>query len=150
MEEIILERIASLPFGMFGRIDFGEKTLYTVEREWKNNERMISCIPNGIYTCKRGFFNRGGYETIEICDVPDRSHILFHIANFPRELNGCIGLGESIGIITTVRGPELGVINSRVAFNYFCDKMLSLTPFKLIIRTSVYHFPPFNTFADGL
>jgi len=137
---ITLERIASLPFGVFGKIDLEGRTLYTVEREWRNNERMVSCIPNGVYTCERAFFNRGGYPTFEITHVPLRTSILFHVANFPHELNGCIGLGDSIGVIQSLGGPKLGVRNSRLTFDWFYDLMLPLTPFELIARTFTEDF----------
>lgn len=137
---LYLDRIASFEFGVFGRITLPNKTLYTVEREWNNNQKSISCIPNGEYKCRLAYFNRGKYQTFEVTNVPDRSNILFHIANFSHELNGCIGLGEEIGVIWTAKGPKLGIKHSRRAFEYFYHYMLSLTPFELIIRTSEEDF----------
>ena len=138
---IYLNRFAFFEFGTFGKIVFPDKVLFTVEREWKDNIPNESCIPNGEYECRLQYFNRGGYQTIEVCNVPNRSNILFHIANFPSELNGCIGLGEEIGTIFTVKGPKLGVKNSRKAFEYFYHTLGFSTPFTLSIRNSEEDFP---------
>jgi len=31
---------------------------------------------------------------VQIMDVPDRTFILFHTANFPYDVEGCIGVGD--------------------------------------------------------
>ena len=33
-------------------------------------------------------------DVVQILDVPDRTFILFHVANFPHDVEGCIGLGS--------------------------------------------------------
>ena len=38
--------------GTFGTIDLGNRLIHTVEREWLNNEPMVSCIPAGTYDVK--------------------------------------------------------------------------------------------------
>lgn len=66
---------------------------YTIERPWKNNERRVSCIPTGEYVGLIHHSPRFG-KTIWIQDVPDRSEILIHPANFASELMGCIAPGQ--------------------------------------------------------
>ena len=62
----------------------------SIELPWKNNQRNISCIPEGIYpmVLRR---SRRFSEHLLIQDVPDRDFILIHPANDARkELRGCI------------------------------------------------------------
>lgn len=68
----------------------------TLELPWKNNERRASCIPTGVYPVRY----RKDYESmlcdydhLEVENVPDRSHILFHIGNFFTDILGCIITG---------------------------------------------------------
>lgn len=78
-----------------------KRKCYAVELPWKNNEKRVSCIPDGSYPLifkKSGrFYNR--YKAkfkhqfiLEIGRVPDgRYAILMHIANYPlSELLGCV------------------------------------------------------------
>lgn len=65
---------------------------HTMENPWLNNIRKDSCIPTGTYTCKPVVSPRFG-KTIEVTDVPNRSHILFHAGNSPADTDGCILIG---------------------------------------------------------
>lgn len=67
----------------------------TIERRWKNNARGVSCIPTGVYLVRLGYYHRGGYPAFELQDVPGRSHIKIHAANYASELEGCIGVGRT-------------------------------------------------------
>ena len=79
----------------------GELQLYTVERPWLNNEKNISCIPPGIYNIQQ--FNSKKHpdsfllinRNLGVGNDPlsQRTACLFHSANFPYEVNGCIGPG---------------------------------------------------------
>lgn len=68
----------------------------TLELPWKNNERKVSCIPEGTYmvwkmkpTAKRQ------YEYFWVQDVPGRDSILFHPGNYTRQILGCLLPGEN-------------------------------------------------------
>lgn len=52
------------------------------------------CIPAGRYLAKLTKSPHLGYVTPELQDVPGRSEIRIHVANFPRELLGCTAVGE--------------------------------------------------------
>lgn len=65
---------------------------YTVERPWKNNKPHISCIQAGVYEAFTRVSPTNG-KVIELKDVPGRSHIQLHIANWAWQLEGCIGPG---------------------------------------------------------
>lgn len=90
MRELTLHRFCYAPFGVYGRFDLEGEWLFTVEPAWLDNAPFVSCIPDGEYTCRARQFYRGGYPAIEIADVPGRSAILFHKANWPHELGGCV------------------------------------------------------------
>jgi hypothetical protein len=52
------------------------------------------CIPVGVYKVILTPSPRLGYVTPELLDVPGRTAIRIHIANFPRELLGCTAVGD--------------------------------------------------------
>lgn len=65
----------------------------TLERGWRENQRNISCVPEGIYDLKLEHSPRFRKELWELYGVPNRSECKFHAANYWRQLNGCISLG---------------------------------------------------------
>ena len=87
--------------------------IFSLENPWLNNQRNVSCIPEGIYLCK--WLERSGsgkYKKVwHVQDVVNRTGILFHAGNYPRHTMGCILPGMSKG--------ENVVYSSRVAL----DKM---------------------------
>ena len=85
---------------------------YTIERPWLDNRPSESCIPDGLYECRPRYFHHGGYDAIEVCDVPGRSDILFHKANVSTDVRGCIAPGTTIGILA----GQVAVLNSAGAF----------------------------------
>lgn len=75
-----------------GQLDVGELTVYTLELPWHDNKRRISCIPDGVYKVKKHYSPKFG-RCFWLQDVPNRSEILIHPANYTRELLGCIAVG---------------------------------------------------------
>jgi hypothetical protein len=69
-------------------------TSQSLERGWLNNAKMISCIPEGVYPLRLERSDRFNMDLWEVYDVPNRSECKYHAANFSRQLNGCIALGE--------------------------------------------------------
>lgn len=74
----------------------------TLELPYKDNERNVSCIPEGHYNVVQRSSPKYGNH-LHVLDVPNRSLILFHHANFagsknPRtghsDLRGCIAVGR--------------------------------------------------------
>lgn len=87
----------------------GKLICNTIELPWKNNERRVSCIPEGKYFIRKRYSQKFKWH-LEIVDVKNRSLILFHPANNAlKELNGCIAP------VTKLSGPGLGLM-SRAAF----------------------------------
>ena len=89
----LLRRFAYLESGTLGRLTMGNWGCFTIERPWKDNQPNVSCIPEGVYACQP-FSGERFKDVIQIMDVPHRSYILFHVANFPHDIEGCIGVGD--------------------------------------------------------
>jgi hypothetical protein len=92
--------------GVVGMLKNGSKFLaYTLELEWRNNQRRKSCIPKGtyeiVYRDFGGYYNRYNERfddhkkgVLELQNVKDRSDILIHIGNRPKDTLGCILVGS--------------------------------------------------------
>lgn len=87
----------------------------TVERPWKDNARGVSCIPPGEYSMIFTLSARFHKKLYILENVPDRSGIRIHAANYPHELEGCIALGLT-------HGPRM-VHSSRIAMDKFHAEM---------------------------
>lgn len=111
----------------------------TIEREWHNNIPRISCIPAASYRCVRDTFHRGGYPCFTILDVPGRSLIKFHRANFEENLLGCVGVGLGMAVLrgrdedSGQKVQKLAVRSSRIAFDAWMDTLEGLDEFMLHI-----------------
>jgi hypothetical protein len=67
----------------------------TLELPWKNNERMVSCIPSGEYTVvKMKPTSKRNYYYFHVCNVKNRDSILFHPGNYTSDILGCILPGD--------------------------------------------------------
>ena len=64
----------------------------TLELPYKDNSRNISCIPEGTYKVTRRFSEKYRHHFL-INEVPNRSFILIHPANYYSQLRGCIAVG---------------------------------------------------------
>lgn len=71
-------------------------TCKTMELPWKDNKPQISCIPTGTYPI-RVLENSPAfkYKHLSIDNVPNRSGVKIHVANYVRQLRGCIAVGKS-------------------------------------------------------
>ena len=98
------------PEGTNGKIRCGGRLICaTIELPWKQNQRRISCIPEGRYLLKRRYSRRFKWH-IEVVGAKGRDLILMHPANNAMlELQGCIAP------VTKICGAGLG-LQSRKAF----------------------------------
>ena len=110
--EVLVERFCYHPEGTLGVMTVGGEEFYTVERPWEHNLPRISCIPEGTYEMQRRKSPKFGW-CWEVKDVPNRTYILFHSANFPDELQGCIAPGMSL------MSDRIAVSRSRDAMKEF-------------------------------
>jgi hypothetical protein len=107
--DLVLTR-TYFPEGTNGQLTCNGKLICkTIELPWKENERGVSCVPEGKYFIKKRYSAKHGFH-LELLDVPSRSLILIHPANHAlTELNGCIAP------VTKLSGAGLG-LQSRKAF----------------------------------
>ena len=131
MDVRLVRHSSTKRFGTFGELEIGGQILHTVERPWVGNKRMLSCIPEGTYTCKRVNSPKFG-ATFEVTKVPGRSHILFHAANTSGDLHGCIGLGLALGVVYN----KWAVISSRLAIKEFERLTLGWGEFTLEVTSA--------------
>jgi hypothetical protein len=81
----------------------GKLLCYTIEPAWRDNQKRVSCIPEGKYELRKRYSARFGWH-IEVVGVVNRDCILIHPANdAQRELQGCIApvlkiSGEGTGL----------------------------------------------------
>lgn len=99
----------------------------TVELPWKENKRRVSCIPPGTYTAIKHNSPKFG-PCLWIQDVPGRSEILIHPANYWHDLLGCIAPGEDHKHID--KDGSLDVNKSR----WMMEQILAFVEEKIMIQ----------------
>jgi hypothetical protein len=109
----------------------GEMFCDTLELPYLDNQRRISCIPEGEYKVRLRTARESStrdYLHLLVQDVPARSYILVHIGNFPKDTKGCILVGQS-------RQQDC-VNNSTLAMDLLMKEILNLggTNINLIIK----------------
>ena len=82
----------------------GEKICDTLENPWVDNQRNISCIPEGVYPVRLRLPRESGtrdYLHLLVQEVPNRDWILFHRGNTAKDTSGCIlvGLGTEQDVV---------------------------------------------------
>lgn len=112
----------------------GKILCWTLEKPWKDNQRYVSCIPEGEYQAVRFASNRFGI-TFKIMtpngeEPAPRDGILFHWGNTHVDTIGCILLGLEVGYLKDLRA----VVGSKRAFERFIRTMGLVDNCKCIIR----------------
>ena len=109
----------------------GELMCDTLENPYINNERNISCIPEGEYKVRLRTAKESAsrhYLHLLVQDVPNRDWILFHRGNSAKDTSGCIlvGLGTQHNVVQ----------NSVLAMDLLMKEILNLggTNINLIIK----------------
>jgi hypothetical protein len=100
-----------------------------LELPWNNNMHDVSCIPEGTYDAEK-ITRPNGKPAIWIKDVPDRSEILIHVANYANnnpathkpDLKGCIAPG--VYFLDINEDGYIDISESTKAMN----KLLSVLP----------------------
>ena len=92
------------PDGTQGILEWkGKRICYTIELPWLENQKRLSCVPEGEYTLEKRYSKKFGWH-LHLMNVPGRDLILIHPANeAKKELLGCIapvtkhtGIGKGI------------------------------------------------------
>ena len=88
----------------------------SIELGWANNERNVSCVPEGVYPMSIIQHPKHG-ECLRVDGVKGRSGILIHVANdAQKELRGCIAS------VFSLNGNGKGQY-SRLALNYVIENL---------------------------
>lgn len=121
MKTFKLIRYSTSEMGTFGRLYDNNDIFfcYTLEKEWLNNIKSKSCIPVGTYELKHRPYYRGGYNALEVLNVPNREHILIHAGNTEDDVIGCIAVGSKIGCLNN----KWAVLDSRNTLNILLSKI---------------------------
>lgn len=130
MRQLDMLRVGSSEKGTFGVLRSGQVPFaLTLELPDRENQENISCIPAGVYRCRRVVSPKFG-DVFELTQVPGRTHVLIHKANFLMDLRGCIAVGEEFA--GTMAQPYLG--DSKSWFDQFMTLLAGETAFEIAIR----------------
>lgn len=76
----------------------GEIIGYCLELPDKDNAKNVSSIPRGVYSAFIRTDGKRGWR-LELINVPNnRTNIQIHAGNRPKEIQGCILVGETVSI----------------------------------------------------
>lgn len=109
--KVELRREESTDQGTFGVLSFDGHELRSLELPWRSNQIKVSCIPEGIYEVVMIRSPRFG-RIYGVRDVPGRSSVLIHSANFAgdiykgweTQLQGCIAPHRKRGFLLNSYG----------------------------------------------
>ena len=109
----------------------GEWLCDTLELPYIDNQRSISCIPEGQYKVRLRTARESAtrdYLHLLVEDVPNRDYILFHIGNSAKDTRGCVLVG--------IGREQDFVKNSTLAMGLLMKEILNLggTNINLIIK----------------
>lgn len=127
-------------YGVLYTID-GEKVCVTIERPFVDADNdgvrdpNVCRIQHGTYDAVRAVSPKREIEVWWLCSVPDvtpappavlaldptATTCQFHIANFPTDLEGCIGVGKGFGNVLNKKDGKTypGITGSGLAFRDF-------------------------------
>ena len=145
MKIITLNRIISSDEGILGLLHINGKPIsVTVERPWKDNKAWESCIPVGLYPLTRLDKSKSfNYPHYLLENVPNRTFIKIHVANYPSQLHGCIAVGSYFS------NGAIAVSKSRTAMDHTMWTLDRHEKLALNIR-SEYFTPYVATAPDKL
>ena len=123
MDVTLLRIIDSLERPTKGILFLGGDPLWTtLEPPNKHNIPKISCIPEGVYICRRqsdvtiGHKEPKVYSKLwQVMDVAGRSGIYFHEGNFKEDTEGCILVGIGFN--------SVGVTQSKLGLSSFMNEL---------------------------
>lgn len=102
-----------------------------IERGWRDNQRNVSSIPEGVYKIVLEWSPRFQMNLWEIKGVPGRSECKIHASNYWHQLNGCIAPGAYLKDLNNDGYQDVAA--SRRTLNDFHRVMSGLTETEIMI-----------------
>lgn len=127
---ILLVRGNPTPYGVFGT--FLDENNAIVCRTLERLFDGVPVIPVGTWTCRRRISPHFGYAVFELVDVPGHDYLEIHIANWERQLEGCIAVGKALGLSNQDHPTML--MNSAAAFKSFMALQEGVQSFTLVVK----------------
>ena len=129
---VLINRVSDDGYSTLGELfvlenDYIKYQCLTLELPYRDNKPNISSIPKGKYNVVKRW-SKKYKDHFHILDVPNRSYILIHPANYVSELRGCIAVGKDFRDINF--DGSLDTINSREALK----DLLNILPNKFTIE----------------
>lgn len=113
-----------------GTLMVGAAALFTIEPPPRNNQPNLSCIPEGRYMF--GLEEVGDKKVIRLKSggglYGERTLINIEVANYARELEGCIGLGLGVSVNGDVRNGSYMTTRSADAYAILLEMLEGLDP----------------------
>lgn len=134
--KFVLIRNVDLPKAILGNLFIfdGPTLLFkckSLEPAWKDNEKGISAVPKGEYIIRFEYSPKFDRYLWELKGVPGRSEIKIHVANYYRQLEGCIAVGDLHTHID--KDGVLDVRNSRNTLNKIHEIMKDVKETTILI-----------------
>lgn len=145
----ILKRFETSTHGTFGLLTINDFKCFTLELPDYNNQPSISCISQGEYGVSLRYSPSFKKTLYNVKNVPKRSFILIHGANFAGDkkkglqshLEGCIALGYKKGTAVNKFGiQQKCIFSSQQALSDLME-LLNKQDFTLRIENEYNHKP---------
>jgi len=133
MKSLTIKRVSTNDDGTYGvLLDDTTPFALTLEKPWHDNTPGISCIPAGIYVCKRVISAKFG-ETFEVTKVPGRKLIRFHWGNTKEDTRGCPLIAEEFGFLRGRVAILVSQTHPDKGFNEFMQRLKGYDEFLLTV-----------------
>lgn len=97
---------------------FGILYVPNLKIQFMSLENNLKKIPTGTYDLKLDYSPSFKMNLWELYNVPNRSECKIHVANYPKELEGCIAIGTGF-----YSGDTAMILSSKDALTIFMNKM---------------------------
>lgn len=145
MQLVTLKRVRSTDEGTFGILTVKGQEFFSGELPWRDNKPYRSCIPVGKYEAAFTWSPKFQRHTYELLDVPGRSAIRIHPANFvgdkdkgfKAQVDGCLTLGMD----TWYHNNQWALLRSAEAVRTFENLLGKTERIALVIVEEYVHLP---------
>jgi hypothetical protein len=136
MMELVLKRtyFNDATLGCLYILGQDNPVFYTIEKPWKENQKLISCIPERTYEVLP-YSSPKFPDVWELQNVSNRDKILIHKGNYEHDLQGCIAIGLASGYMYYEKEQKKAVTSSGLAVS----ELKRLTKYPKPFRLAIIH-----------